>query len=121
MDVFGKIGDTIANVGKDVSSKAKELSGVTKLKMDIRSKEEFVEKQYALIGKKYYEAHKDDDILDYGEFSVIEEALQSIKDMKKQLMELKGVKRCDKCGAEVPEGTNFCGKCGAKIDDFFEE
>ena len=33
MDVFGKIGDTIVNVGKDVSSKAKELSGVTKLKM----------------------------------------------------------------------------------------
>ena len=24
MDVFGKIGDTIVNVGKDVSSKAKE-------------------------------------------------------------------------------------------------
>ena len=45
MDVFEKIGDTIVNVGKDVSSKAKELSGVAKLKMDIRSKEEFVEKQ----------------------------------------------------------------------------
>ena len=121
MDVFEKIGDTIVNVGKDVSSKAKELSGVAKLKMDIRSKEEFVEKQYALIGKKYFETHKDDDILDYGECSSIEEALQSIKEMKKQLMELKGVKRCDKCGAEIPEGTNFCGRCGAKVDDFFEE
>ena len=53
MEIFEKIGDTIVSAGKDVTEKAKELSSVAKLKMDIRAKEDFVEKQYALIGKKY--------------------------------------------------------------------
>ena len=92
MEIFEKIGDTIVSAGKDVTEKAKELSSVAKLKMDIRAKEDFVEKQYALIGKKYYEAHKDDDILDYEECNVIEEALSAISDMKTQLMNLKGAK-----------------------------
>lgn len=121
MELFEKIGDTIVSAGKDVTEKAKELSSVAKLKMDIRSREDFVEKQYALIGKKYYEAHKDDDILDYEECSVIEEALQTIADMKTQLMNLKGAKKCPNCGEEVAEGASFCANCGAKLDDFFEE
>ena len=101
MEIFEKIGDTIVSAGKDVTEKAKELSSVAKLKMDIRTKEDFVEKQYALIGKKYYEAHKDDDILDYEECNVIEEALSAISDMKTQLMNLKGAKKCPNCGAEA--------------------
>ena len=101
MEIFEKIGDTIVSAGKDVTEKAKELSSVAKLKMDIRAKEDFVEKQYALIGKKYYEAHKDDDILDYEECNVIEEALSAISDMKTQLMNLKGAKKCPNCGAEI--------------------
>ena len=47
MDLFGKIGETIVNAGKDATQKAKDLSGVAKLNLDIRSKEDFIEKQYA--------------------------------------------------------------------------
>ena len=121
MEIFEKIGDTIVSAGKDVTEKAKELSSVAKLKMDIRAKEDFVEKQYALIGKKYSEAHKDDDILDYEECNVIEEALSAISDMKTQLMNLKGAKKCPNCGAEVAEDASFCASCGTKLDDFFED
>lgn len=121
MDFFDKLGETIVTAGKDVTQKAKDISGVAKLRLDIRSKEEFVEKQYAFIGKKYYEAHKDDDVLDFAECSVIEEALQSIETMKAQLLELRGAKKCPNCGAEISDGSSFCASCGAKIDDFFEE
>ena len=113
--------DNLSNSSADVVDKAKELSSVAKLKMDIRAKEDFVEKQYALIGKKYYEAHKDDDILDYEECNVIEEALSAISDMKTQLMNLKGAKKCPNCGAEVAEDASFCASCGTKLDDFFED
>ncbi len=49
------------SAGKDVGQKAKDVSEIAKLKMDIRSKEDFVEKQYAELGKAYYEKHKDEE------------------------------------------------------------
>ena len=38
MDLFEKIGDTILTVGKDVTQKAKDVSGIAKLRLDIRQK-----------------------------------------------------------------------------------
>ena len=54
MEFFDKLSETIVSAGKDVGQKAKDVSGIAKLKMDIRSKEDFVEKQYAELGKAYY-------------------------------------------------------------------
>ena len=44
MEFFDKLSETIVSAGKDVGQKAKDVSGIAKLKMDIRSKEDFVEK-----------------------------------------------------------------------------
>lgn len=43
MEFFDKLSETIVSAGKDVGQKAKDVSGIAKLKMDIRSKEDFVE------------------------------------------------------------------------------
>ena len=42
MEFFDKLSETIVSAGKDVGQKAKDVSGIAKLKMDIRSKEDFV-------------------------------------------------------------------------------
>lgn len=62
MEFFDKLSETIVSAGKDVGQKAKDVSEIAKLKMDIRSKEDFVEKQYAELGKAYYEKHKDEEM-----------------------------------------------------------
>ena len=41
MAFFDKLGETIVNVGKDATQKAKDLSGVAKLNLDIKAKEDF--------------------------------------------------------------------------------
>ena len=41
MEFFDKLSETIVSAGKDVGQKAKDVSGIAKLKMDIRSKEVF--------------------------------------------------------------------------------
>ena len=48
MEFFDKLSETIVSAGKDVGQKAKDVSGIAKLKMDIRSKEDFVEMVQAL-------------------------------------------------------------------------
>jgi len=40
MEFFDKLSETIVSAGKDVGQKAKDVSGIAKLKMDIRSKED---------------------------------------------------------------------------------
>ena len=122
MEFFDKLGETLMTAGRDVSQKAKELSGAAKLNLDIKAKEDFVQKQYAEIGRQYYEAHKDDASTEFEQFASIREALESIEQMKKDLLELKGAKACPQCGAKMSEDAAFCsersrcnriyGRCG---------
>ena len=111
MEFFDKLSETIVSAGKDVGQKAKDVSGIAKLKMDIRSKEDFVEKQYAELGKAYYEKH----------FFLITEALGEIERMRAEVFKLQGAVECPKCGAKMPQGAAFCSSCGTKMDDIFEE
>ena len=60
MDFFNKLGDTISGIGKDVSQNVADLTGIARLNMDIRKREDFVRKQYTEIGKQYYDLHKED-------------------------------------------------------------
>lgn len=117
MDFFNKIGETVASVGKDVSQKAKDLSGVAKLSIDIKSKEDYVQRMYAEIGRQYYEDHKDEAEGLYEEIALVKEALEAIADMKKDLQNLKGEKTCPRCGEKVGEDDAYCKSCGAKMEE----
>lgn len=128
MDLFEKLGETLVSAGKDAAQKAKDLSGVAKLNLDIKSKEDYVQKQYAELGRIYYEAHKDDTAPEGAEHvELITEALDAIEKMKLEIMELKGTRKCPKCGADLADDAEYCSSCGEKVivvvdtEDFFEE
>ena len=61
MEFFDKLSESLVSAGKDVSQKAKDVSEIAKLKLDIKSKEEYVQKQYEELGRSYYEKHKDEE------------------------------------------------------------
>ena len=44
MDFFDRMGEKLVTAGKDVTQKAKDLSGIAKLNFDIKAKEDFIEK-----------------------------------------------------------------------------
>lgn len=118
MEFLDKLQGTIKSAGKEVSQKAKELSETTKLKMDIKSKEELLQKKYAELGQIYYEKFKDDESQEYAQFAEIKTTLEEIEEKKKELLNVKGAIACPKCGAQLPEGVSFCSSCGEKIDMF---
>lgn len=122
MDFFDKLGETIVSAGKDVSQKAKDVSEIAKLKLDIKSKEDFVDDQYLALGKAYYESHKDEEGCEQAEqLFLIREALQEIERMKSEVLRIRGAAECPSCGNKMPEGAAFCSNCGAKLDDMFED
>lgn len=117
MDFFDKLGDTLVNAGKDVSKKAKDLSGTAKLNMDIKSKEDFIQRQYTEIGRLYYEAHcKETDAEFAQQMAIVTEAYETIAQMRDEVLKIKGARVCPKCGAPVPDTAGFCGRCGTPLN-----
>lgn len=116
MDILGKIGETITETSKDVSQKVTDLTEITKLRMDIRNKEDFVRRQYAEIGKQYYEMHKDDAEPLFEEVALITETLLKIEELRSGIAERKGKKLCPVCSAPNDADALYCNKCGNKCE-----
>lgn len=121
MTFFTKLGETISATGKDVSQKAKDLTGIAKLNLDMKAKEDFVQKQYMEIGKQYFELHKEDDEPFFEEMTLIKDTLKEIEQLKSDIADLKGQKKCMACGAIIEQDALYCNKCGAKCESIFEE
>ena len=121
MAFFTNLGETISATGKDVSQKVRDLTGIAKLNLDVKVKEDFVEKQYMEIGKQYFDLHKDDEEPFFEEMKLIQETLKEIEQLKAEIADLKGKKKCSACGAVVEQDAVCCNKCGAKCESIFEE
>ncbi len=121
MDIFDKITDAIIDTGKEVSQKAKIVGDVAKLQYEIKNQQDFIDKKFQELGRKYYEAHKEDEPAEDDSMEEIETSLARMKELQEQLMEVKGAKLCPKCGAKIPDNALFCSTCGAKVDSMFEE
>lgn len=116
MEFFDKLGATLSTAGRDVSQKAKDLSGTAKLNLDIKAKEDEIQKQYTELGKLYYAAHKNDAAAEgINYINSIRTAEQEIARMREEILKIKGAIKCPNCGAQLPEGTGFCGQCGTRI------
>ena len=102
MEFFDKLSESLVSAGKDVSQKAKDVSEIAKLKLDIKSKEDYVQKQYEELGRSYYEKHKDEEEGEEAEqFFLIREAVEEIERMK----------------AEVLRDSGFCGMSKVRCED----
>lgn len=122
MDFFDKLGESLVTAGKDVSQKAKDVSEIAKLKLDIKSKEDYVEKQFAALGKAYFEKNKDVEGIEEAEqFFLIREAQDEIERMRAEVLRIQGAEECVQCGAKMPDNAAFCSNCGAKLNDIYEE
>ena len=118
MSFLDELSDSIVSTTKDLGKMAQNAGDLTKLQYDKKVKENELSKLYEKLGKKYYEAHKDEDDDDIKEITA---AVLRIKEISEDIMQKKGGKACPKCGALVKDGSKFCSACGEKIDDIFEE
>lgn len=82
---FEKFKDNLISVGKDVEEFAKDTTKLAQLKYDIHTKEDFLQKQYALLGKAFYEAHKDEDVEEKVYFPSIIEAKAELERLNEEL------------------------------------
>lgn len=116
MELFDKIGDTIVSVSKDATQKAKDISELARIRMELRAKQDYLNKLFLEIGKIYYEAHQDDEEKEFKEqMLLVKDAQEVIEELKQQLGQIKGMVACVECGQEMPIDACYCSSCGAKL------
>lgn len=118
---LNRVKNTIVNAGKEVESMAKDVSATAKIKMDIRNKENFLEKQYALLGREFYKAHKEEEMGESVYFPSIKEAEEELACLKADLLAAQGAIECPICGVKVAQDASFCPACGAALTQSAEE
>ena len=116
-DIFKKIGDTLTDAGKTVGEKTKQAGTVAKLNAKIISSERSISESYSILGKYYYDTYKDNPDEEIAEtVNAVTAAVDTIAELKSELLAIKGLVKCTKCGGECPFEDTFCGKCGAELE-----
>ncbi|MDE6015120.1 MAG: hypothetical protein K2H41_05470 [Acetatifactor sp.] len=92
MDLFEKIGDTIATKGKEVSGKAKDMAEIASLKSQIATCEEVIKKNYLEIGRLFMEQYKDaEDTPFEKQRTAILNAQAGVEDLQRKIRQIKGL------------------------------
>ncbi len=118
LDDFGK---KISQASQSTLQKTRDMADVAKLNMQITDEEKRINDTYLEIGKKYVELHADDsEAAISGLVQVIADSNRKIGEIKAQIQEIKGVVRCDNCGAEVARESAFCPSCGNKMPEIVQ-
>lgn len=92
MDFINKVEETITTKGQVVVDKAKEMAEIASLKSQIGTCEEVIKKNYAEIGKIYYENFGDcPEELFTKQCRAIKNAQEGVKDLEAKIKEIKGV------------------------------
>lgn len=92
MDFFNKMEETITAKSQVIVDKAKELAEIASLKSQIGTCEEVIKKNYAEIGRIYYEKFGlNPDELFMKQCRSIQNAQEGIKEMEQKIKDIKRV------------------------------
>lgn len=87
-----KLGETISLKGKEVTDKAKDIAEVANLNSQIKTCEDVIKRNYAEIGKLYYEKCGEAPDEAYEEqCRAINNARNAIEELNDKIKEIKGI------------------------------
>lgn len=113
MAFFDNIGKKVSEAGQTTIQKAKELSDITKYNSLISEEEKNINNTYYQIGKLYVSMHSNEASEEFtGMIANIVDAESKIMEYRKQIQDIKGICRCENCGAEVSKNAMYCNSCG---------
>ncbi len=110
-----RLRDELVSAGKEVGEKVSDASTVAKKKIDILSKEDVLEKQFAELGREYYyqNKEKDEEKSDlFAEIAATEDEIQKLKD---EILKIQGSAECPSCGTKQSSDHSFCTNCGSSM------
>ena len=118
MGFFDKLSKKASETYQVTKEKATNLSEEIKLKGKVTELKEKIEKIYKEIGVIVYNEVKDGKDVSKEEITAkceeISKAKDDIEKIQDELLSLKKVRKCVKCGEQLDIEDSFCCKCGAE-------
>lgn len=116
MALFDGLSRKASEVSAKAVQKTKEFSEATRINALISEEEKKINNNYYQIGKLYFSLHiSDSEPAFSGMVDSIIASEKKISDYRIQVQEIRGIQKCEKCGAEVMKGVAFCGACGTPV------
>ena len=118
MAFFNNISKKVEKTAKAAARKSGDLVEVAKLNMSINSDESKIQEIASAIGKGIYKMYREGKevpetlIESCREIKGIEDHITAVK---AKIMEIKNMKICPNCKAEVQNNVEYCPKCGTKF------
>lgn len=119
MEFFDKIGKKASDTYKYTAEKTGKLAKEAKLRLKMNEDKSEINSLYKEIGKKVYEKHVTDDIINIKEeleeeCTKIDVLSQEIENMLKEILTLKDRKQCPSCFEQIDKDAQYCPRCGTK-------
>ncbi len=116
MAFFDDIGRRVTSIGRNALQKVQNFAEISKLNTAVAENQRAMDEAFRQLGKQYMAMHPEDYASEFaGIVTTIAEADKKIKDLHLQIMSIKGVVACPKCGSEAPRGSAFCSVCGTEL------
>jgi chromosome segregation ATPase len=114
---FSNYAKTLSKTADIAIKKSEELLNISKINIEISSIQSSIEHLYTEIGERIYKRYEkgkfsDHELEEY--FKGINKYKKELKELKKQIYQIKDKKACKNCGAEVNSQTKYCPACGSK-------
>ena len=117
MALLDEVKKSLADTGKQVVKRTREITDTMQLKARIGAENEKIEKFCAEIGRKVFEnAGEQDEKRFAAEFEFIRDCLAKRDELEQQLADLDGSVFCSACGAKIDKKAKFCSHCGAPTE-----
>lgn len=117
MAFFEQLGKRLSDAGQNVAQQTKNLADVTQINSAIGAKEKKITQLYMAIGQSYYNSHKDDPFAETPEIvAEINGLFAQIEESREEIKRIKGIVKCENCGADVPAEASFCNVCGTRVN-----
>jgi chaperonin cofactor prefoldin len=115
---FSDLKKTFNTAASKVAKKSGKMYEISKLTLAISAAKGDINDEYEKIGRMIYEGYKNKDVSSQDVTShceLIDAKFEQIEKYREKLSELKDLKQCPVCKAELSKDSTFCANCGEKL------